>query len=204
MYAPRAVELLLIRHALPVRLVVERGRADPHLAPQGREQAVALARWLSHERIDAFYASPLRRAVETAGPLAASVGVDTAVRDGLAEWDRDADAYIPVEELKADDHPLWRALAGGRWHELGIDPVAFLERVVTTIDGVAAAHPGERVAVVCHGGVINAYTGNVLGVDRLLFFEPDYTSISRILVSRDGRRSLRSLNEAPHLRPDPT
>lgn len=203
MYAPRPVELLLIRHALPVRLVVEEGRADPHLAPEGRAQAAALARWLAGERIDAVYTSPLRRAVETAAPLAAALGVEPEVRDGLAEWDRDADAYIPVEELKAGDHPLWRALAGGHWHELGIDPVAFLERVVTTVDGLAAAHPGQRVAVVCHGGVINAYTGHVLGVERLLFFEPDYTSISRVLVQRGGRRSLRSLNEAAHLRPGP-
>lgn len=194
------MEILLVRHALPERLVVAGGRADPPLAPVGRRQADALAGAMAAEGVDAVYASPLRRAVETAEPLAARLGLGVTVRDGLAEWDRDADAYIPVEELKATDHPLWHALAGGRWDELGIDPVAFLERVVRTIDGIAADHPGQRVAVVCHGGVINAYAGNVLGIERLLFFEPDYTSINRFLLTRDGRRSLRSLNETGHLR----
>ena len=39
----------------------------------------------------------------------------------------------------------------------------------------------------------------VLGLDRVLYFEPDYTSISRVLVSRAGTRSIRSLNETAHL-----
>ncbi len=54
--------------------------------------------------------------------------------------------------------------------------------------------------VVCHGGVINTYTADVLGLGAMLFFEPAYTSISRVLVSRDGARSLLSLNETGHLR----
>jgi probable phosphoglycerate mutase len=72
--------------------------------------------------------------------------------------------------------------------------------VVDAIDTVAMSHPGKRVAIVCHGGVINAYTSSVLGLDDLLWFEPGYTSISRLLVSRHGVRSVHSLNETGHLR----
>jgi probable phosphoglycerate mutase len=53
--------------------------------------------------------------------------------------------------------------------------------------------------VVCHGGVINTYTGAILGLDRMLWFEPNYTSITRVLVHRGGQRSIVTLNETPHL-----
>ena len=48
--------------------------------------------------------------------------------------------------------------------------------------------------------MINAYTADVLGLDRIFWFEPRYTSITRVLVHRDGHRSLFTLNELPHLR----
>ncbi len=192
---------MLVRHALPVRLVAEEGqRADPELAPEGRAQAAALTTWLQDERIDALYSSPLRRARETAGPLAAAFDLEPTIVADLAEWDRDAAAYITMEELKATGHDVWHAMRDGRFDDLGIDVEAFKRRVISTIDGIAASHPGERVAVVCHGGVINTYTADVLGLGSMLFFEPGYTSVSRVLVARSGARSLQSLNETGHLR----
>ncbi len=194
------MELLLIRHALPERLEVDAGSADPTLTDLGRRQAAALVSCLSGEGLDAVYSSPLQRARETAAPLADAHGLGLRVDADLAEWDRDSQAYIPMEELKATDHAVWRAMAEGRFADLGIDVAAFTRRVVGGIDGLAASHRGQRIAVVCHGGVINAYTAAVLGLDTMLYFEPDYTSISRVLVARGGTRSIRSLNETGHLR----
>jgi probable phosphoglycerate mutase len=56
--------------------------------------------------------------------------------------------------------------------------------------------------IVCHGGVINTYTGDVIGLstDRTLWFSPDYAGISNIKVSSSGIRSIASLNETAHLR----
>jgi probable phosphoglycerate mutase len=62
------VELMLIRHGLPVRRELDTGRADPELSEAGQAQAHHLAAYLSTERIDAVYSSPLRRALETAAP----------------------------------------------------------------------------------------------------------------------------------------
>lgn len=194
------MELLLIRHALPVRVVVESGRADPGLTETGRAQAAAVSAWLADEGVTAIYSSPLVRARETAAPLAAECALPVVIDDAIVEWDRDSPMYIPMEELKATDHEVWQAMAAGRWDDLGLDVDGFRTRVVGGIDAIAARHPGGRVAVVCHGGVINVYAGAVLGVDDLLFFEPDYTSITRVLVSRSGTRSIRSLNETAHLR----
>jgi probable phosphoglycerate mutase len=151
-----------------------------------------LADWLVAESIDALWCSPMRRALETAGPVAERLGLAPTVDVGLSEYDRDATEYIPVEELKAAGDP--------RWTEVPERPEHFVGVVVEAVERIVAAHPGQRVAVVCHGGVINAYTGHVLGVDEPLFFLPQYTSISRILAASSGERSIQSLNEAAHLR----
>ena len=47
--------------------------------------------------------------------------------------------------------------------------------------------------------MINVYLGALLGLDRHLWFEPAYTSISRIAAARSGERSVVSLNETAHL-----
>ena len=188
------MELLLIRHALPIRVDegVTDGPADPVLAPLGHAQATALAQWLAHEQVDAIWSSPMRRARETAEPLARQLRLPVVVDEGLAEYDRHALSYIPVEELKAANDP--------RWHQLPERPEEFVRDVVEAVERVVAAHPRQRVAVVCHGGVINAYAGHVLGITEPLFFLPQYTSINRILASGQGIRSVGSLNEAGHLR----
>jgi probable phosphoglycerate mutase len=188
------MELFLIRHALPLRVDegASDGPADPALAADGRRQADALAEWMAHEQLDAIWSSPMRRALETAAPLAHRLRLEIAVDDDLAEFDRDAASYIPIEELKAANDP--------RWMEVPEQPEHFRAVVVAAMERIVAAHPGQRVAVVCHGGVVNAYAGHVLGIDEPLFFLPTYTSISRVLASSNGPRSIASLNEAAHLR----
>ena len=188
------MELLLIRHALPVRIDEGdvHGPADPDLAPSGHDQARALADWLAHEPLDALWSSPMRRAVQTAAPVADRLGLPVAYDEGLAEFDKDAGSYIPIEELKAAGDP--------RWSEVPERPEHFVAVVVDAIERIVQAHPRQRVAVVCHGGVINAYTGHVLGLADPLFFLPHYTSISRVLAASSGERSIASLNEAAHLR----
>ncbi|MDQ2648081.1 MAG: histidine phosphatase family protein [Actinomycetota bacterium] len=188
------MELLLIRHGLPMRVdgVDGAGPADPPLAPRGLEQAHALADWLLDERVDAVWSSPMRRAFETAAPLAARLGLDVVVDEDLCEYDRDATSYIPLEELKAAKDP--------RWYEVPERPEHFQAQVVAAVERIVEAHPSQRVAVVCHGGVINAYTGAVLGLDEPLWFLPQYTSISRVFASAGGIRSIASLNEAAHVR----
>lgn len=192
------MELLLVRHGLPERVTDAAGPADPPLAAEGRRQAEALARWVAaHDGVDAVWASPLRRAQETAWPLAESLGLEVVVEEGIAEYDRHSSHYVPIEELKDDAY--WLEQVSAEWAALEADPGAFRGRVVDAVDHIAARHPGQRVAVVCHGGVINAYVGALLETRHVLFFEPRYTSISRVFAARSGERTLHSLNEVPHL-----
>ncbi len=194
------MELVLIRHALPIRLDAVSGPADPPLDELGQSQARALAEDLGPTHLDALYTSPLLRARETAQPIEALTGLEAGVVDGVAEWDRHATSYVPIEQLRTEAPEVWRALASGDLAALGIDVDAFVARVVEAMTEIAAAHAGQRVGVVCHGGVINVYLSQVLGLDRLLFFPPSYTSVSRVAISDDGRTGLLSLNETGHLR----
>src|SRR5688500_6436096 len=117
------MELLLIRHALPVRIDgSDDGPADPHLADVGREQAEALADWLAEEAVHAIWRSPMRRARETAEPIADRLGLPVIIEEVIAEFDRDADSYIPIEELKAAGDP--------RWNEVPEQPEHFKALVV--------------------------------------------------------------------------
>lgn len=193
------MELLLIRHAQPVQIVQAEGAADPRLTERGAKQSEALADYLAMEPIAAVWSSPMVRARETAAPLASRLGVEVVVDAELAEYDRDATSYIPIEELKANQDERWFAMVEANL-ESGVDPVEFQSGVVRAIEHVITGNPGVRVAVVCHAGVINAYIGHILGIDRPLWFEPRYTSINRVLASRQGDRSVQALNEIGHLR----
>ena len=195
------MELLLIRHALPVRVEGAGTAADPPLAELGVRQSDALAGFLEDEGVDVLVSSPLRRARETAEPVAARLGLDTAVVDGLAEFDRDSDWYIPIEELRAAGDPRWLSYLDEHWGtDSGLDPAGFRAGVVRTVEDLIEANPGCKVAAVAHGGVINAYVAHVLQAPSPGIFEPAYTSITRVLASRDGHRMMKSMNEAAHVR----
>lgn len=195
------MELLLIRHALPIRVEGAAGPADPPLSATGHVQAAALVRWLAPEPLDALVVSPMTRARETAVPLAVERGLEAVVHEGVAEFDKDADSYVPMEELKAAGDPRWREIVdGGYFGDGALTPEQFQTTVVQAVEEVIAGHAGATAAVVCHGGVINAYVAHVLGIEDLLFFEPGYTSITRVRASRRGHRMVVSLNETAHLR----
>ena len=195
------MELLLIRHALPVRIEAADGAADPGLAELGVRQAEALARYLAEESVDVLLSSPLRRARETAEPVAAALGIDAEIVDGLAEFDRDSNWYIPIEELRAAGDPRWLNYLDEHWGiDRGLDPEGFRSGVVRTMEAVIAAHPGRRVAAVAHGGVINAYVAHVLQTPIAGVFEPAYASVTRVLAASTGQRMVKSMNEAAHVR----
>ena len=195
------MEIVLVRHGLPLRVELETGIADPELAAEGHEQAAKMAAYLGVEDVEAVYVSPLRRALEPARPLCKVLGLEAVVSEGVAEFDRNSREYVPVEELRATNDPRWEKLLRGEWDGVDEDPSIFKARVVETVEDMIARHPGGRVVVVCHGGVINQYLAHVLGIETHVgFFYPKYTSIHRVMAARSGQRSIVSINEASHLR----
>jgi probable phosphoglycerate mutase len=163
-------------------------------------QATRLASWLAVDGIDAIVTSPLRRARETAAPLADALGLEPEVDDGVSEYDASSGSYIPIEELREAKDERWYATIEGRWADVGgIDPHEFQARVVPAVESLIDRNSGRRIAVVAHGGMINVYLAHVLGIDKMLWFHPEYTSISRVRAAGTGERSVCTLNETAHL-----
>ena len=190
------MELILIRHALPIRREVKDGPANPELSTEGILQSHRLAEYLAAEEIDSIYVSPLNRAIQTAEPLAQRLGLRSIVVDDIAEYDRASNEYVPIEELRATNDPRWRKMMAGEWDSTDETVDQFKTRVVQAIELIIDHHQSSKVAVVCHGAVINHYLANILGITTIRgFFYPNYGSIHRVFASRNGVRSLMTLNE---------
>ena len=194
------MELILIRHGLPEKVINQDGTpADPPLSVEGRKQAELVASWLEHEKIDRLYSSPMKRAMQTAEPLGRAKGLEIEPRDGVAEYDRNADLYIPVEQMKELDYDRWKKLMTGDMVDENFP--SFVSAVITELEGIVDENRGKRVAVACHGGVISVWTSHVIGFEARMFFNPNYTSINRFMAASSGEKSVISLNEHHHLKP---
>ncbi|MVU79810.1 histidine phosphatase family protein [Nocardia sp. ET3-3] len=193
------MQLILVRHAQPERLLGSTGPADPDLTAVGAEQAGRVPAALAHHRIARVVSSPQLRARETARPTAEKLGLEVEILDGLAEYDRDLPMYIPIEDAQQEFRETYERIKSGYLPEQ-IDGAAFVRRVHDAIDGiVAAADHTDTVVVFAHGGVINVLLQDVLGLARPLTFPIDYCSITRILYSRSGGRTAATVNENAHV-----
>ena len=192
------MDLVLIRHGLPEKVVKQDGSpANPPLSEIGLAQAQKVADWLQHENIDRLYSSPMQRAYQTAEPLSGQSGLAIEVCDGVAEYDQQSGHYIPTEQLKELDYPRWLRLMQG---ETDADFPKFAQSVCTSLEQIITDNPGKRVAVTCHGGVINVWAAHVMGFAPRLFFNPNYTSINRFMASSGGDKTVITLNEHHHLK----
>ena len=195
------MELILVRHGLPMRREVVEGPADPELSVEGHDQSARLANYLATESIDAIYSSPMKRAFQTAEPLAAKTSLPISIVDDVAEYDRLSNEYIPIEELRAANDERWHKLVAGGWHSDSDTLESFRNRVISSLEQLISQHASQRIVVTCHGGVINQYLAHILGIaTERGFFYPQYTSIHRVIAAQNGLRSVGSLNEIAHLR----
>jgi len=192
------MQVLLVRHALPVRSEPGQG-SDPDLSEEGRAQVARLPEALARFPVSRVVSSPQRRAIQTAEPVAAARKLSVEVDDRFAEYDRDLPVYIPVEQIREENPDEWARLAQGHLPS-AVDEDAFRARVTAALDDVfAAAGPEDTVAVFSHGGVINLLLHDILGTARLLSFPVDYASVTRLLYSRSGQTTVAGINSVEHV-----
>lgn len=192
------MQLLLIRHALPLRSDHGEG-SDPDLSDDGLAQVARLPQALARFPICRVVSSPQRRAVQTAEPVAAARELAIDIDERFAEYDRDLPAYIPVEQIRNEFPQEWARMAEGHLPS-AVDEDAFRARVRAAVDDVvAAAGPDETVAAFSHGGVINVVLHEILGTSRLLSFPIDYASVTRLLFSRTGQPTVATVNSTEHV-----
>lgn len=193
------MQLILVRHAQPLRVENAGQAADPGLAPVGVRQAERVPAALEPHRISRVISSPQRRARETAAPTAAKLGLEVDIMDDLAEYDRELPSYIPIEDAKTEFRDAYDRIKAGHLPQQ-VDADAFRQRVHDAITEIASTTAApDTVVVFAHGGVINVTLQDILGLARPLTFPIDYCSITRILFSRTGRRTAATVNENGHV-----
>ena len=167
-----------------------------HLNQRGKAQSEALARLLQPAKLEAIYASPLERTMETAGPLARLSGLPVQSRDGLAdvqpgEWQGQSLRVLRLRKLwpVIEHTPSLARFPGGE---------SFLEaqgRVVAEIESIRRAHPGPRAAVACvsHADAIKLGIAHYLGLHLDLFqrLSIDPASISVLWIGASAARLVR-------------
>jgi len=192
------MQLLLVRHALPLRSEPGQG-SDPHLSDEGVEQANRLPDALARFPITRLVSSPQIRSVQTAQPVADALGLTVEIDERLAEYDRDMEHYIPIEQIAAEFPEELERLANGHLPS-SVDEVAFLARINAGIRDLAAAGDHEdTVAVFSHGGVINGLLHTILGTEKILCFNVDYAGVTRLLSSREGNLYVAAVNGTEHV-----
>jgi broad specificity phosphatase PhoE len=192
------MQLLLVRHALPLRSEPGQG-SDPDLSEEGLNQVARLPEALARFPISRVVSSPQRRAIQTAEPVAAARELTVEVDDRFAEYDRDLPVYIPIEHIRDENPHEWARMAEGHLPS-SVDEQAFRARIAAAVDDVvSAADHEDTVAVFSHGGVINVMLHEILGTKRLLSFPIDYVSVTRLLFSRSGQATVVTVNGTEHV-----
>jgi alpha-ribazole phosphatase len=193
--------LYLIRHG-EVELAAQGrfyGHTDVALSATGVVQVDALARQLALEPIEAVYASDLRRARESAAPLAASRGLDAGLVPALREvamgrWE--GLTFTEIRERDPDGLARWLADTAAIRFPDGENLLDLRARVLPAVETILARHAGQRLAVVAHGGTNRVILAEALGLPLTHSFRlaQDYAAWS-LLEYRVSGAVLHTLNQ---------
>ncbi|MDX3631175.1 histidine phosphatase family protein [Streptomyces europaeiscabiei] len=202
--------LVLLRHGETPLTAQKRfsgsGGSDPSLSDIGRYQAERVAAALAARgTIQEIVSSPLARCRETAGIVAARLGLGVTVEDGLRETDFGAWeglSFGEVRERYADDMTAWLTSPDAEPTGGGESFEAVAHRVAATRDELVAAHRGRTVLLVSHVTPIKTLVRLALGAppESLFRMELSAASLSALAYYADGNATLRLLNDTSHLR----
>jgi broad specificity phosphatase PhoE len=187
-------QIFLVRHGRPAR---HADGFDPGLSEQGILHSKTVAAFLETRKISAIYASPLKRARQTAEPLMSATGVELVFLDGLAEADRDNN-YVFAEDTMTDPAE-WAKFQNDPIAYLGGDHAAFVRTVRDAFQVIRDANHTNNVVVFTHAFPINIVLADALGLDGVLNFIPHYCSISRVKALNLCATKVISVNETAHL-----
>jgi probable phosphoglycerate mutase len=201
---------VLLRHGetplTPQKRFSGSGGTDPSLSDVGREQAERVAAALAARgTVEAIVASPLTRTRQTAAVVAARLGLDVAIEDGLRETDFGAWeglTFAEVQERYPDDLKTWLASPKAEPTGGGESFAATARRIATTRDKLIASYAGRTVLLVSHVTPIKTLVRLAIGAppESLYRMELSAASLSAVAYYADGNASLRLFNDTSHLR----
>lgn len=188
-----ATRIIAIRHGETAWNVDTRiqGHLDIPLNDTGRWQARRAGAALAGESLAAVYASDLGRAFQTAQAVADVASLPVQADVGLRErafGTFEGKTFAEIESQWPEQALLWRRRDPSFEPAGGESLLRFRERVVATLNRLAARHPGEQIVLVGHGGVMDvlyrAATGQELQAPRT--WALGNAAINRLLWTPDG------------------
>ncbi|MFI2259126.1 bifunctional RNase H/acid phosphatase [Streptomyces tubercidicus] len=202
--------LVLLRHGetalTPEKRFSGSGGTDPELSAAGRRQAEAAATALAARgTIQAVVSSPLRRCRETAEAVAARLGLEVRIEEGLRETDFGAWeglTFAEVRERFPEDLDAWLGSARVAPTGGGESFAAVARRVAVARDKLLARYAGKTVLLVTHVTPVKTLVRLALGAppESLFRMELSAASLSAVAYFSDGNASVRLLNDTSHLR----
>lgn len=198
-------EIVLVRHGETVwnRQGRWQGHLDSDLTELGQRQAAAIGERLAVVRFDALYSSDLGRAYRTAERVVARTGHRIIPDDRLRERALGIFEGLTVAEIE-EQHPDHFTQFLARAADYVIPKGESLrdrhDRAVSCLKDISRRHPGGRIVVVTHGGVLDSAFRHALGLDltvprRWTLYN---ASLSTILVT-DGQWTLGTWGDVQHL-----
>ncbi len=172
---PKPTTVLLVRHGrTPTTGKVLPGRAKGlHLGDEGVRQAQRAGERigaLGDGRIAAVYSSPMERARETAAPIAKATGKRVRVRQGLIEADFGDWTGRNLSDLaKLPEWSQVQRYPSGFRFPRGESFSEMQHRMVDTIAGLVAEHPGDTIVCTSHADTIKAAVAHAMGTHLDLF-----------------------------------
>ncbi|WP_394791336.1 histidine phosphatase family protein [Rhodoferax sp.] len=188
-----ATRIIAIRHGETAWNVDSRiqGQLDIPLNDTGRWQAGKLAQALAGEAISTVYSSDLLRALETAQTLAGALDLPVHTDAGLRERSFgvfQGHTFAEIEATLPEQAMRWRKRDPEFAPEGGECLNDFRDRVVACVSALAARHPGELIAVVAHGGVMDVLyrAATHQGLQAPRSWELGNAALNRLLWTPEG------------------
>ena len=144
------------------------GELDPDLTYEGHQMAHDFAVGYKSFSWTALFCSPLRRSVDTAGPLSDASGIEIQLRDGLKEisygqWE--GKTPKEVSSLFHDEYVRWLADPGWNKPTGGERAVDVARRSSTVLDEIDRTYPSGNILVVSHKATTRIMLCSLLGID---------------------------------------
>jgi alpha-ribazole phosphatase len=197
----KATRIHLLRHGQVEGHEEKRynGQGDVLLTSLGRQQSAAFAGRFQHQKLGAIYSSDLLRCRVAADQIAILQEVDPVYRADLRElhvgdwegqtWDQLQRQYPELWQARLDDIVNVAPPAGETLLQMA-------ERVRPVIREIIAAHPGQEIVIVAHGGVNRVVLLDAIGapLERLFHVEQDFGCHNVIDYFTDGIAVVKKLN----------
>jgi broad specificity phosphatase PhoE len=198
--------ILLVRHGRTEwnKGEIFRGTVDIPLDDQGRREAACAREWLRSEKLDAAYASPLSRAMETARIILEPHGLSVTPHPGLTDLNYGDWQGVSLGEVRQkypELYRMWKQTPHTVVFPNGEGLASVRDRALGAVQEIVTRHLGKTVLLAAHRVVNKVLVMALLGLDNSHFWRigQDTAAVNEFALE-DGVWICRKVNDTCHLR----